>query len=110
MGQFRTPLNRRFRAVRWHGNAEPESPGCTRAPTRPSAWSWPARRNARSDQTDTRHETIDLNAWPSRAAACRAIVEYIGWHNGPRLHSTLGYLSPAEFKATTGKEDLGQVA
>jgi len=55
-------------------------------------------------------ELIDLQAWPTRATARRAIVEYIGWYNGTRLHSTLGYLSPAEFEAMTGKEDLGQAA
>jgi len=55
-------------------------------------------------------ELTDLQAWPTRAAACRAIVEYIGWYNGTRLHSTLGYLSPAEYEATTAKEDLGHVA
>jgi transposase InsO family protein len=55
-------------------------------------------------------ELIDLQAWPTRASARRAIVEYIGWYNGTRLHSTLSYRSPAEFEAATGKEDLGQVA
>jgi transposase InsO family protein len=54
-------------------------------------------------------ELIDLQTWPARAAARRAIVEYIGWYNGTRLHSTLGYRSPAEYEATR-KEDLGQVA
>jgi transposase InsO family protein len=37
-------------------------------------------------------------------------VEYTGWYNGTRLHSTLGYLSPAEFEASAGKEELRQVA
>jgi transposase InsO family protein len=55
-------------------------------------------------------ELIDIRPWPTQAAARRAIVEYIGWYNGTRLHSTLGYLSPAEFEASTGKEDLRQVA
>ena len=43
-------------------------------------------------------ELIDLHAWPTKAAARRAIVEYIAWYNGTRLHSTLGYRSPAEFE------------
>jgi putative transposase len=55
-------------------------------------------------------ELTDLQTWPTRATVRRAIVEYIGWYNGTRLHSTLGYLSPAEFETMTGKEDLGQVA
>ena len=43
-------------------------------------------------------ELIDTRPWPIRAAASRAIVDYIGWYNGTRLHSTLGYRSPAEFE------------
>jgi transposase InsO family protein len=43
-------------------------------------------------------ELPGLQAWPTMAAARRAIVEYIAWYNGTRLHSTLGYRSPAEFE------------
>ena len=43
-------------------------------------------------------ELLDHQAWPTRAPARRAIVEYIAWYNGTRLHSTLGYRSPAEFE------------
>ena len=43
-------------------------------------------------------ELIDTQAWPTRAGACRAVVEYIAWFNGTRLHSTLGYRSPADFE------------
>jgi transposase InsO family protein len=38
-------------------------------------------------------ELTDNQAWPTRAGARRAIVEYIAWYNGTRLHSTLGYRS-----------------
>jgi putative transposase len=43
-------------------------------------------------------ELIDTQGWPTRAGARRAVVEYIAWYNGTRLHSTLGYRSPAEFE------------
>jgi transposase InsO family protein len=43
-------------------------------------------------------ELLDLQPWPTRAIARRAIVEYIAWYNGTRLHSTLGYRSPAEYE------------
>jgi len=43
-------------------------------------------------------ELPDHQAWPTRDTARRAIVEYIAWYNGTRLHSTLGYRSPAEFE------------
>ena len=43
-------------------------------------------------------ELTDNQAWPTRAGARRAIVEYTGWYNGTRLHSTLGYRSPAGFE------------
>ena len=46
-------------------------------------------------------ELIDLQPWPTRAMARRAVVAYIGWYNGTRLHSTLGYRSPAEFEETS---------
>jgi transposase InsO family protein len=46
-------------------------------------------------------ELIDLQAWPTKAMARRAIVEYIAWYNGTRLHSTLGYKTPAEFEEVT---------
>ena len=44
-------------------------------------------------------ELLHLQAWPTKAAARRAIVEYLGWYNGTRLHSSLGYRSPAEYEA-----------
>ena len=43
-------------------------------------------------------ELTVTRAWPTRAGTCRAVVEYIAWYNGTRLHSTLGYRSPADFE------------
>jgi len=36
--------------------------------------------------------------WPTKAGARRAVVEYIAWYNGSRLHSSLGYQSPADYE------------
>jgi transposase InsO family protein len=43
-------------------------------------------------------ELLDHQAWPTRDMARRAIVGYIAWYNGTRLHSTIGYKTPAEFE------------
>lgn len=36
--------------------------------------------------------------WRSRAEGTDALRQYIAWYNGERLHSTLGYVSPAVFE------------
>ena len=36
--------------------------------------------------------------WQSHSDATDALRQYIAWYNGQRLHSTLGYLSPARFE------------
>jgi transposase InsO family protein len=47
-----------------------------------------------------KRELIDLRAWPTRAGLRRAVFEYIeGWYNTRRLHSSLGYMSPAKYEA-----------
>ena len=55
-------------------------------------------------------ECLGQQSWPTRARARRAIVEYISWFNGSRLHSALGYMTPDEFERATGGEVTEQVA
>jgi transposase InsO family protein len=52
-------------------------------------------------------ELIHLHAWPTRARARSAIFEYIeGWYNRRRLHSSLGYLSPADYERRRARLDF----
>jgi putative transposase len=50
-------------------------------------------------------ELIDERAWPTRAGVRRAVVEYIAWYNGTRLHSSLGYRSPADYENNHHEND-----
>ncbi|WP_433347497.1 IS3 family transposase [Microtetraspora malaysiensis] len=45
-------------------------------------------------------ELLDRQVWPSRAAAHSSIFEFIeSWYNLHRVHSSLGYRSPAAYEA-----------
>jgi putative transposase len=46
-----------------------------------------------------KRELIDHPPWPTRAGLHQAVFDYIeGWYNTHRLHSSLNYLSPAEYE------------
>jgi putative transposase len=46
-----------------------------------------------------KRELLDTATWPSLVAVRTAIFEFIeGWYNLHRLHSSLGYRSPAEYE------------
>ncbi|MFP3986043.1 integrase core domain-containing protein [Streptomyces sp. E11-3] len=46
-----------------------------------------------------KRELLDTTAWPSRASARTAIFDFIeSWYNLHRLHSSLGYRSPADYE------------
>ncbi len=46
-----------------------------------------------------KRELLGTSAWPSRAATRTAIFDFIeSWYNLHRLHSSLGYRSPADYE------------
>ena len=58
-----------------------------------------------------KRELIDTRAWPTRAGLRAAMFDWIeGWYNTRRLHSSLGYLSPAEYEATIRHDTVAQAA
>ena len=58
-----------------------------------------------------KRELIDTRPWPTREGLRQAIFDYIeGWFNTRRLHSSLGYRSPAQYEATIHHSSVPQAA
>jgi transposase InsO family protein len=58
-----------------------------------------------------KRELIDRQAWPTIAGLRTAVFNYIeGWYNTRRLHSSLGYMSPAEYEASIHHSAVTQAA
>ena len=56
-------------------------------------------------------ELIDKRAWATRAQVRRAVVDYIEvFFNRRRLHSSLNYLTPAEYEARIHNQKAAQAA
>ena len=49
------------------------------------------------------HEAAGGATFATRAEAHRAVADFIGWYNGERRHSTLGYVSPAHYERQLGR-------
>jgi transposase InsO family protein len=56
-------------------------------------------------------ELIDRQSWPTRAHVRRALFEFVEvFYNRRRLHSSLGYLSPADYEAAQRHRAPGAAA
>ena len=67
---------------------------------------------AESFWSSLKRELVHRHRFATRAQARRAIFAWINWYNQHRLHSTLGYLSPAtwEMQYRQNQPNSGQEA
>jgi putative transposase len=54
-------------------------------------------------------ELIADRPWRTRGQLELAIVEWVGWYNHRRLHSSLGDIPPAEFEALAANHDIASM-
>ena len=58
-----------------------------------------------------KNELVYTRPWPTIAGLRTATFEFIeGWYNTRRLHSSIGYRSPAEYEATIHQESAARAA
>ena len=56
-------------------------------------------------------ELIHTRSWATKASVRRATFEYIeSWYNLRRLHSSLGYRSPATYEASLNQDSAAAAA
>ena len=87
--------------------------GARPRPRSGSRWDWPVNAGTTPSPRAHCQPQGRVPRYPNlghQTHARRTLVEYIGWFNGSRLHSSLGYLTPNEYETDTGLQTLEAAA